>query len=75
MIPIAEYRTHHLRSASGGIIAELVIVAAVLVVGFAYVDVPLNNALLIGIAITLQAAFGTLLLTRILSGLKGSVLL
>jgi len=57
------------------VLAELVVVATVLAAGFAYLDVPIDNALLIGIAVTLQAAFGTVVLTRILAGVKGSVLL
>ncbi len=48
--------------------------AAVLAVAFTYLDVPLGNSLLIGIAVTLQAALGTLVLTRIHSRVKVSLL-
>lgn len=54
---------------------DLGLVATVLVATFTYLDVPIGNALLIGIAVTLQAALGTVVLTHILSRVKGSLLL
>ena len=49
--------------------------AGILTTTFAYLDVPLWNALLFSVAVTSQAALGTVILTRILRGVPASLLL
>jgi hypothetical protein len=75
LISLAGFRTFRRQLSFGGVVAEVLFVALVLVATFTYLDVPLGNALLIGVTLTLQAALGTVVLMRILSGVKGSLLL
>jgi len=51
------------------------LVAGLFVVALTYLDVPFWNALLFGPTITLQAAVGVVVLTRLLKGVPGSLLL
>jgi len=53
----------------------MVLVAGVFVLALTYLEVPFWNALLFGLAITLQAAVGVVVLTRLLQGVAGSLLL
>lgn len=75
LIPLAGFRTFRRQLSFGGVVSEVLFVALVLVATFTYLDVPLGNALLIGVTLNLQAALGTVVLMRILSGVKGSLLL
>ena len=63
------------RVLSRSVISELLLLTGVLATAFAYLDVPLWNALLFGVAVVSQAAFGTVVLTRILKGVPASLLL
>jgi len=54
---------------------EVLLLAGVLVVVFAYLEVPVWNAVLFAVAVVLQAAFGTVVLTRLLTGLGSSLTL
>ncbi|MGA1259691.1 MAG: hypothetical protein ACO309_05695, partial [Ilumatobacteraceae bacterium] len=54
---------------------DMTLVAGLFVVALTYLDVPFWNALLFGPAITLQAAVGGVVLTRLLKGVPGSLLL
>lgn len=65
-------REHKLARSSAG---DLVLVAGVFVLALTYLEVPFWNALLFGPAITLQAAVGVVVLTRLLKGVMGSLLL
>ncbi len=56
-------------------VPELLLLAGVLAPAFAYLDVPLWNALLFSLAVISQAAFGTVILTRIFKGVPASLLL
>gem|GEM_PF-4532763 len=60
---------------SRSVISELLLLTEVLATAFAYLDVPVWNALLFGVAVVSQAAFGTVVLTRILKGVPASLLL
>ncbi len=64
-----EYRLAH--SSAG----DLVLVACVFVVALTYLEVPFWNALLFGPAITFQASVGVVVLTRLIKGVPGSLLL
>ena len=63
------------RVLSHSAISELLLLIGVLATSFAYLDVPLWNALLFSVAVVSQAAFGTVILTRILKGFPASLLL
>jgi len=63
------------RAFSRSAISELLMLAGILTTTFAYLDVPLWNALLFSVAVTSQAALGTVILTRILRGVPASLLL
>ena len=63
------------RVLSRSVISELLLLAGVFATSFAYLDVPLWNALLFSVAVVSQAAFGTVILTRILKGVPASLLL
>lgn len=63
------------RVLSRSVISELLLLAGVLATSFAYLDVPLWNALLFSVAVISQAAFGTVILTRLLKGVPPSLLL
>jgi hypothetical protein len=63
------------RVLSRSVVTELLLLAGVLAAAFAYLDVPLWNALLFSVAVVSQAAFGTVILTRILKGVPASLLL
>jgi hypothetical protein len=54
---------------------DMALVAGLFVVALTYLDVPFWNALLFGPSITLQAAVGVVVLTRLLKGVPGSLLL
>jgi len=54
---------------------EVLLLAGVLAVVFAYLEVPVWNAVLFAVAVVLQAAFGTVVLTRLLTGLGSSLTL
>lgn len=64
-----EYR---LAQSSAG---DLVLVACIFAAALTYLEVPFWNALLFGPAITFQAAVGVVVLTRLLKGVPGSLLL
>jgi len=53
----------------------VLLLAGVLAVVFAYLEVPVWNAVLFAVAVVLQAAFGTVVLTRLLTGLGSSLTL
>jgi len=63
------------RVLSHSVISELSLLAGVLAATFTYLDVPLWNSLLFSVAVISQAAFGTVVLTRILQGVPSSLLL
>ena len=63
------------RVLSRSVVTELLLLAGVLAAAFAYLDVPFWNALLFSVAVVSQAAFGTVVLTRILRGVPASLLL
>ena len=75
LISLTELSAFRRHLALGGVASELLITTSVLVGVFTYLDVPVFKTLLIGIAVTLQAALGTAVLTRVLSGIKCSLLL
>ena len=75
LISLTELSAFRRHLALGGVASELLITTSVLVGVFTYLDVPVLKALLIGIAVTLQAALGAAVLTRVLSGIKCSLLL
>lgn len=54
---------------------DLVLIAGSFVVGLAYLDVPLSNAVMFGPAIALQSAIGVMVLTRLFRDIRGSLLL
>lgn len=54
---------------------DMTLVAGLFVVALTYLDVPFWNALLFGPVIALQAAVGVVVLTRLLKGVPGSLLL
>ena len=55
-------------------VADLVSVVAVFTAAFGYLEVPYGNALLIGFAVSLHAAFGTYVLTRVFTGVTHPLL-
>ena len=63
------------RVLSHSAISELLLLIGVFATSFAYLDIPLWNALLFSVAVVSQAAFGTVILTRILKGVPASLLL
>ena len=63
------------RVPSRSVVSELLLLAGVLATAFAYLEVPLWNALMFSVAVVSQAAFGTVILTRILKGVPASLLL
>jgi len=58
-----------------GTLGDLAAMWVALVGALAYLDVPLRNAPLFATALVLQAALGTLVITRLLDGLQPSLLL
>jgi hypothetical protein len=63
------------RVLSRSVVTELLLLAGVLAAAFAYLDVPFWNVLLFSTAVIFQAAFGTVVLTRISKGVPASLLL
>jgi hypothetical protein len=64
-----------IRGLSRSTISELLLLVGVLATALVYLDVPLWNSVLFSLAVTSQAAFGTVILTRILKGVPASLLL
>jgi hypothetical protein len=58
-----------------GTLSDLAALWVTLVGALAYLDVPLRNAPLFAVALVLQTAIGTFVITRLLNGLRASLLL
>lgn len=63
------------RGRSCSVHSELLLLVSLLATVFVYLEVPVWNALLVSVAVTSQAAFGTIALTRILKEVSASLLL